>query len=93
MTMVGRNLAHYLVLERIGAGGMGVVYRARDTQLEREHLPAACPANYIGRISHQLPTDEHRAAKIAARSIRIECAPLTGIAADRFLRGRHPLCW
>ena len=33
--MVGRTLAHYTVLEIIGAGGMGVVYRARDTQLER----------------------------------------------------------
>ena len=32
----GQTLGHFRLIEEIGAGGMGIVYRARDTRLERD---------------------------------------------------------
>lgn len=45
--MMGQSLGHYRIAEQIGAGGMGVVYRARDERLDRDVAIKVLPGDAL----------------------------------------------
>jgi serine/threonine protein kinase len=60
--LVGQTLSHYRIIEQIGSGGMGVVYRARDEQLERDVAVKVLP---IGALADESARKRFRKEALA----------------------------
>jgi len=63
--LIGRTLGHYRIVEKIGAGGMGVVYRAHDQRLDRDVAIKVLPEE-VGTDPDRLARFEREAKALAA---------------------------
>jgi eukaryotic-like serine/threonine-protein kinase len=64
----GSRLGHYEILAPIGAGGMGEVYRPRDTKLKREVALKALPDSLAGGMERM--AGSRRNTSLASRKRR-----------------------
>jgi len=64
----GTRLGPYEIIGALGAGGMGEVYRARDTRLERGALPVAEAMKIAAQIADALAAASTRCGSAMARS-------------------------
>ena len=75
--MIGTTISHYRILDELGRGGMGIVYKAEDTKLDRVVALKVLPAQALA--SEDDRARFYREAKAAAALHHPNIATIFGI--------------